>query len=117
LARRLFGSGVTANSLHPGVVASRFGLPRDGQSGDPSSARFLSAQGISPEEGAQTIVYLASAADAAKATGQYFNQSRAVMPSKAAQNRAVAEKLWEESEHLGRIEYEIKGFWGESNTK
>jgi NAD(P)-dependent dehydrogenase (short-subunit alcohol dehydrogenase family) len=109
LARRLFGSGVTANSLHPGVVASRFGLPRDGQSGDPSSARFLSAHGISPEEGAQTIVYLASAADAAKATGQYFNQSRAVMPSKAAQNRAVAEKLWEESEHLGRIEYEIKG--------
>ena len=109
LARRLSASGVTANSLHPGVVASRFGLPRDGQGGDPSSARFLSAHGISPEEAAETIVYLASAVEEAKASGQYFDQSRAVMPSKEAQDRAVAKKLWEESEHLGRIEYGIKG--------
>lgn len=109
LARRLSGRGVTANSLHPGVVASRFGLPRDGQGGDPSSARLLSAHGISPEEGAETIVYLASAADAAKASGQYFNQCQAVTPSKETQDRAVAQKLWEESERLGGIEYEIKG--------
>jgi NAD(P)-dependent dehydrogenase (short-subunit alcohol dehydrogenase family) len=109
LARRLSGSGVTANSLHPGVVASRFGLPRDGQGGDSSSARFLSAHGISPEEGAETIVYLASSEDAAKASGQYFNQCRAVTPSKEAQDRTVAEKLWEESERLGEIEYGIKG--------
>ncbi len=95
LARRLSGSGVTANSLHPGVVASRFGLPREGQGGDPSSARFLSAHGISPEEGAETIVYLASAADAAKASGQYFNQCRAVTPSKEAQDRAVAKTAME----------------------
>lgn len=105
LARRLSGSGVTANSLHPGVVASRFGLPREGQGGDPSSARFLSAHGISPEEGAETIVYLASAADAAQASGRYFNQGRAVAPSTEAQDRAVAEKLWEESERLGGIDY------------
>jgi NAD(P)-dependent dehydrogenase (short-subunit alcohol dehydrogenase family) len=109
IARRLSGSGVTANSLHPGVVASRFGLPRDGQGGDPSSARFLSAHGISPEEGAETIVYLASAADAPKANGRYFNQCRAVTPSKEAQNRTLAEKLWEESERLGGIEYGLKG--------
>lgn len=101
LARRLSGSGVTANSLHPGVVASRFGLPRDGQGGDPCSARFLSAHGIPPEEGAETIVYLASSEDAAKASGQYFNHCRAVIPSQEAQDRAVAEKLWEESEGLG----------------
>jgi NAD(P)-dependent dehydrogenase (short-subunit alcohol dehydrogenase family) len=101
LARRLSGSGVTANSLHPGVVASRFGLPREGQGGDSSSARFLSAHGISPEEGAETIIYLAAAADAAKANGQYFSQCRAITPSKEAQDRAMAEKLWEESERLG----------------
>jgi len=101
LARRLSGSGVTANSLHPGLVASRFGLPREGKGGDPSSARFLSAHGIPPEEGAETIVYLASEAAAAKASGQYFNQCRAVTPSKEAQDRAMAEKLWEESERLG----------------
>ena len=109
LGRRLSGSGVTANSLHPGVVASRFGLPREGQGGDSSSARFLSAHGISPEEGAETIVFLASAADAAKASGQYFNQCRAVTPSKEAQDRTVAQKLWEESERLGEIEYEAEG--------
>jgi NAD(P)-dependent dehydrogenase (short-subunit alcohol dehydrogenase family) len=109
LAPRLSGSGVTANSLHPGVVASRFGLPRDGQRGDPSSARFLSAHGISPEEGAETIVYLATAPDAAKASGQYFNERRAVTPSKEAQDRAMAEKLWEKSERLGGIEFGIKG--------
>jgi NAD(P)-dependent dehydrogenase (short-subunit alcohol dehydrogenase family) len=108
LARRLSGSGVTANSLHPGVVASRFGLPREGQGGDPSSARFLSAHGIPPEEGAETIVYLASEADAAKASGQYFNQCRAVTPSGEARDRAVAEKLWEESERLGGIEYGMR---------
>jgi NAD(P)-dependent dehydrogenase (short-subunit alcohol dehydrogenase family) len=110
LARRLSGRGVTANNLHPGVVASRFGLPREGQGGDPSSARFLSAHGISPEEGAETIVYLASAADAARASGQYFNQCRAVTPSKEAQDRAVAERLWEESERLGGIESGMKAF-------
>jgi NAD(P)-dependent dehydrogenase (short-subunit alcohol dehydrogenase family) len=110
LARRLSGGGVTANSLHPGVVASRFGLPREGQGGDPSSARFLSAHGISPEEGAETMVYLASSADAAaKTSGQYFNQCRTVAPSKEAQDRTTAETLWEESERLGGIEYEIKG--------
>ena len=109
VARRLSGSGVTANSLHPGVVASRFGLPREGQGGDPSSARFLSAHGISPEQGAETIVYLASSQDAAKANGQYFNQSCAVPPSKEAQDRAVAQRLWEESERLVGIDYGIEG--------
>jgi len=109
LARRLSGRGVTANSLHPGVVASRFGLPREGQGGDPSSARFLSAHGISPEEGAETIVYLASAADAAKASGQYFNRCQAVTPSREAQDQAVAMRLWEESEGLGGINYRTEG--------
>jgi NAD(P)-dependent dehydrogenase (short-subunit alcohol dehydrogenase family) len=109
LARRLSGSGVTANSLHPGVVASRFGLPREGQGGDPSSARFLSAHGISPEDGAETIVYLASSADAAKVSGLYFNQCRTVAPSKETQDRAVTVKLWEESERLVGINYGTKG--------
>jgi len=109
LARRLSGRSVTANSLHPGVVASRFGLPREGQGGDPSSARFLSAHGISPEEGAETIVYLASAAEAAKATGQYFNRCQAVTPSKEAQDQAVAMRLWEESEQLGGINHGTEG--------
>ncbi len=108
LARRLSGSCVTANSLHPGVVASRFGLPREGQGGDSSAARFLSTHGISADEGAETIVYMASSTDLTQASGQYYIRCRAVTPSKEAQVRAVAEKLWEESERLGGIEDEMK---------
>ena len=115
LARRVSGKGVTANSLHPGVVASRFGLPREGQGGDPSSARFLSAQGISPEEGAETIVYLASSMDAASASGQYFNQCRAVTPSQEAQDRVVAKRLWEESERLEGMESKGQGWAGQED--
>src|SRR6266436_5600638 len=59
LARRLAGTGVTVNCLHPGVVASRFGQPRSGEGGDPSTARFLSSHGIPPEEAADAIIYLA----------------------------------------------------------
>jgi NAD(P)-dependent dehydrogenase (short-subunit alcohol dehydrogenase family) len=105
LARRLSGSGVTANCLHPGVVASRFAQPRNGEGGDPSAASFLSSHGISPEEGAETIVYLASSPEVAQVTGQYFNKSRAATPSKEAQDDATAEKLWRESERLAGIEY------------
>jgi NAD(P)-dependent dehydrogenase (short-subunit alcohol dehydrogenase family) len=107
LARHLAGSGVTASSLHPGVVASRFGQPRAGnggaQGGDPSLVRFLSSYGIPPEEGAETIVYLASLSDEATANGKYFIRCQAVAPSKEAQDQAVAEKLWEESERLEGI--------------
>ena len=108
LARRLSGKGVTANSLHPGIVASRFGVPREGQGGDASSARFLTAHGISPEEGSETIVYLASSADVAQASGQYFIECRSVQPSKEAQDPTVAEKLWKESERLAGIDYGIE---------
>jgi len=104
LARLLSGSGVIASSLHPGIVASRFGQPRAGngrvQGGDPSLVRFLPSHGIPPEEGAETIVYLASAAEAATANGKYFIRRKAVAPSKEAQDLPVAEKLWEESERL-----------------
>jgi NAD(P)-dependent dehydrogenase (short-subunit alcohol dehydrogenase family) len=70
LARRLHGTGVTANCLHPGFVATRFG----DQSGALMSrlvwlAKFFA---ISPAKGAETIVYLASSPDVAKTTGQYF---------------------------------------------
>src|SRR6202035_5249373 len=79
LARRLHGTGVTANCLHPGFVATRFGdqsggwMPRV-----VSLAKFFA---ISPARGAQTIVYLASSPDVAKPTRQYFYQSVPAEPS------------------------------------
>jgi NAD(P)-dependent dehydrogenase (short-subunit alcohol dehydrogenase family) len=107
LARRLAGRGVTVNCLHPGVVASRFAQPRNGQGGDPSAASYLASQGIAPEKSAEAIVYLATSPDLAQTTGQYFNQSRLSTPSEEAQDVATAKKLWEESEQLAGIHYEI----------
>jgi retinol dehydrogenase 12 len=98
LARRLAGTGVTANCAHPGVVRTGFG-----RSGSPllriglTIARpFL----LSPEQGASTVVYLATSPDVAGATGGYYVKSRLREPSKAAQDDATARQLWELSEEL-----------------
>jgi NAD(P)-dependent dehydrogenase (short-subunit alcohol dehydrogenase family) len=107
LARRLSTTGVTVNCLHPGVVASRFAQPRNGQGGDSSAASYLASQGIAPEKSAEAIVYLATSPDLAQTTGQYFNQSRLSIPSEEAQDDTIAKKLWEESEQLAGINYEI----------
>lgn len=99
LARRLAGSGVTANSLHPGFVASRFG---DAIPGLPGMAWRLAkrVQGISPEAGAATPAYLASAAEVATTSGAYFADCKAVAPSPEAQDEAAAARLWAASERL-----------------
>ncbi len=98
LARRLRGTGVTANCLHPGFVATRFG----DQSGGMLSRLVWVAKlfAISPDEGAQTIVYLASSPEAAKITGQYFHKCRPAIPSAAAQDDRSARELWRRSADL-----------------
>jgi NAD(P)-dependent dehydrogenase (short-subunit alcohol dehydrogenase family) len=98
LARRLHGTGVTANCLHPGFVATRFG----DQSGGLLSrfvwlAKFFA---ISPVEGAETIIYLASSPNAAKTTGQYFYKSAPTAPSSSAQDDRSALLLWQRSAAL-----------------
>ena len=95
LARQLQGTGVTTNCLHPGFVATRFGE----QSGGLIS-RFVGLAklfAISPDKGADTIVYLASSPDVATTNGGYFYQRRPATPSKEAQDDAAARKLWERS--------------------
>jgi NAD(P)-dependent dehydrogenase (short-subunit alcohol dehydrogenase family) len=98
LARRLHGTGVTANCLHPGFVATRFG----DQSGGLLSrfvwlAKFFA---ISPVEGAETIIYLASSPNVAKTTGQYFYKSVPTTPSSWAQDDRSALLLWQRSAAL-----------------
>ena len=98
LARRLHDTGVTANCLHPGFVATRFG----DQSGGLISplvwlAKFFA---ISPDEGAETIIYLASSPDAAEATGQYFYKSAPIAPSLQAQDDEASLLLWQRSATL-----------------
>jgi NAD(P)-dependent dehydrogenase (short-subunit alcohol dehydrogenase family) len=98
LARRLVGTGVTANCLHPGVVATRFGDSSGGFAG--LLIPFLRLFFISPEAGADTIVYLASAPEVADTTGGYFVKRKLTEPSAAARDDAAAKRLWIESEKL-----------------
>lgn len=93
LARRLAGTGVTTNSLHPGFVNTRFGDASGG-----SMSRIIGVMkffAISPQKGAETIVYLASSSEAAQANGLYFFKCKPVAPSKIAQDDSVADRLWQ----------------------
>jgi NAD(P)-dependent dehydrogenase (short-subunit alcohol dehydrogenase family) len=100
LARRWDDTGVTANSVHPGFVASRFG--RDGDSGKLTGWVFplLKPFALTPEQGAATQVYVASAPELAGITGGYWVKSAPATPSAAAQDDAAAARLWEVSEQL-----------------
>ena len=99
LARRLAGTGVTANCLHPGFVASRFGDNNRGLFGwGMRLAKRLAA--ISEQRGAETIVFLASDPSVAGTTGGYFAGSRPATPSAAAQDDRTAARLWEISAKL-----------------
>ena len=98
LARRLQGTGVTANCAHPGVVRTGFGR----------EARPLLRLGVtlarpfllSPERGADTIVYLASSPEVADETGGYYVRRERREPSAAARDDAAARELWQISEEL-----------------
>jgi NAD(P)-dependent dehydrogenase (short-subunit alcohol dehydrogenase family) len=98
LARRLNGTEVTANCLHPGVVKTRFGAASGGLFG--LVIPFLRPFFISPEQGAETIVYLASSPEVADTTGGYFVKRKLVEPSAAARDDTAAKRLWIESEKL-----------------
>jgi NAD(P)-dependent dehydrogenase (short-subunit alcohol dehydrogenase family) len=106
LARRLNTEkappGVTANCLHPGFVATRFG---DNSGGLMRTllkvAKPIGA--IAPEEGARTIVYLASSPEVADVTGTYFYKCAPATPTKAAQNDADAAKLWQVSQDIAGL--------------
>jgi NAD(P)-dependent dehydrogenase (short-subunit alcohol dehydrogenase family) len=98
LARRLEGSGVTANTLHPGFVATRLG------SGNKIPIRpvyiLLSPFTISPKKGAETSVFLASSPEVAGVNGKYFDQKRESRSSRFSQNEDAQELLWDMSAKL-----------------
>jgi NAD(P)-dependent dehydrogenase (short-subunit alcohol dehydrogenase family) len=99
LAHRLQGTGVTANCLHPGFVATNIG-----QSGMRLASRIVTrlifAFGISPQEGAKTSLYLASSPEAEGVTGKYFVK---IIPQRSAPisyDESLQRQLWEESVKL-----------------
>ena len=96
LADRLNDTDVTANSLHPGVIASNFGQ---------SSTWFvkvfykLAAPFMKDNrEGAETTIYLATSPEVEEVSGAYFSNCKVATPSKAARDPEAAKKLWEISE-------------------
>jgi NAD(P)-dependent dehydrogenase (short-subunit alcohol dehydrogenase family) len=101
LARRLHGTGVTANCLHPGFVATRSG---DESGGAISRFAWLAKLfALSPEMGADTIMYLASSPAVTETTGRYFYKRQPIAPSPTAQDDRVAALLWERSAGLAGL--------------
>ena len=101
LARRLEGSGVTANALHPGVVASGFATPDN--TPELLERAFRRVYGLfarSPSEGAETSVYLATAPDVEGITGRYFADKHSKESARISYDPSTQERLWMESEQL-----------------
>lgn len=95
LARRLRGGSVTVNALHPGFVATDIGTRH---AFVPSWLwRMAVLAAIDVEKGAETSVYLASAADVASISGRYFTRCREAVSSAASREQLSAEHLWRES--------------------
>jgi NAD(P)-dependent dehydrogenase (short-subunit alcohol dehydrogenase family) len=101
LARRLAGSGVTANCLHPGFVATRFADTSGGLTS--LVVRGAKRFALTPEEGAKTIIYLASSPEVEGISGKYFYKCKQVMPTAEAQNDADAQRLWDISAQLSGV--------------
>lgn len=104
LARRLEGTGVTANALHPGFVATNMAANNGWL-----VRLFLSLvhlNSLTPEQGARTVVYLASSPDVERVSGKYFVRERQVASDPVSYDGAVAKRLWEISEKMTRTPVE-----------
>ncbi len=100
LARRLAGTGVTANSCHPGAVRTRLGRDGDGGRLGDWAMRLASPFFITPEKGARTSVFLATDPSVAEVSGEYFVKSRRAEPKPFATDDDAARRLWTASEQL-----------------
>lgn len=100
LARRLEGTGVTANSLHPGTVRTGFGKDGDTHGVFAIGVKLGGVFFKSPAQGARTSVYLASSPDVDRHTGEYWVNKKIAKPSAAARNDENARRLWDMSAEL-----------------
>jgi NAD(P)-dependent dehydrogenase (short-subunit alcohol dehydrogenase family) len=104
LSHRWSGRGVTVNCLHPGFVATRIGSGSGSGGFLSHAARLAKTFAISPEKGAQTLVYLASSPDVASVSGEYFYRCRPAIATAEARDDTAAQRLWGESAKLAGIE-------------
>jgi NAD(P)-dependent dehydrogenase (short-subunit alcohol dehydrogenase family) len=103
LARRLEGTGVTVNALHPGFVATGF-AKNNGKVIAALVSLITPLVARSPAKGAQTSVYLASSPTVEGITGEYFYDSHVIPAAPQATDRVVARKLWDVSAELVHLE-------------
>jgi len=104
LARRLNGGTVTVNAMHPGWVKSNFGNEyKTGVYGIVDTL-FKPIQ-LTSEQGAQTIIYLASSPDIENISGKYFVKKNAINSSDSSYNEAVSKQLWQLSEELTNFKW------------
>jgi NAD(P)-dependent dehydrogenase (short-subunit alcohol dehydrogenase family) len=98
LAERLKGTFVTANCLHPGAVGTNFGK----NNGGPMTLFFRAAKPFmrSPEQGADTLIWLASSPDVEGVSGKYFSDRKEIEAKKIVHDPATRRRLWEISEDL-----------------
>jgi len=98
LHKRLFASGVCVNSLHPGVVATNFGSD-NGLFGNLFRAA-ASLFWVPVDQGATTVIYLATSPAVVGVSGEYFEKEKICKPSKLAQNDEMAAALWKKTEEI-----------------
>jgi NAD(P)-dependent dehydrogenase (short-subunit alcohol dehydrogenase family) len=105
LARRLVGTGVTANCLSPGFVRTELG--REATGAFRVFLRLSRPFQTSPEAGAQTSVYLATSPEVAEVSGRYFEKSTPAESSALSRDPAAAERLWQLSTQLSGLDAEL----------
>lgn len=98
LARQLAGSGISANCLHPGFVASRFGS--NNVWWWKALFGFAKLFAISPQKSARAVAHVAISASLAQTSGAYFNLDQRATPSLAAQDDSAAQRLWRITDDL-----------------
>ena len=101
LARRLEGTGVSANCLHPGVVGTNLGSGVSGAFG--FMVRALTPLMKSPEKGAETSIYLASSPEVEGLSGRYFVKKAEARSSDVSYDERIARRLWEASAELTNL--------------
>jgi NAD(P)-dependent dehydrogenase (short-subunit alcohol dehydrogenase family) len=104
LARRLEGTAVTANCVHPGFVTSNFATNNGLPARIAMRLASLFRVGLTPEQGAETTIYLASSPDVAHTSGEYFVKKKAASTSAAASDMEAAQRLWQISEQMTQLE-------------
>lgn len=99
LARRLEGTGVTVNALHPGFVRTNFGRSTTGLLGK-LMMPIVQLMAINEDKGAETSIYLASSPEVEGVTGKYWDEKKAISSIDHSYDEAIQKRLWDVSEAM-----------------